>query len=147
MALDILAEEIVGIAQELDIPIYIASVTVIGETPSFDGEYDALLDEYEDAQAKIADLKRVPFVDLRQDYKEYEWAYNCLNAYEGLLTYDGVHPTDDGGVMLGNGHALGIQTVIASAVEKYQDKAMQVVLLVLAHFCFCFFQVCILRYY
>ena len=106
-------------------------MTVIGETPSFDGQYDALLDEYEDAQAKVADLTRVPFVDLRQDYKEYEWAYNCLNAYEGLLTYDGVHPTDDGGVILGNGHAMGLQTIIAAGVKNYQEKARQVLLVFL----------------
>ena len=111
----ILRTELVDVALATGAAVYVASVSVIGEAPPFNSTTDELLDSFARAAMVVAGSAGVPFVDLRDDYKDYDIAENCLLVHSGLVTYDGIHPTSpNGATLLANAHAGGIIAAIES---------------------------------
>lgn len=97
---------------------YLVSVSTIGEMRDGQNPHDAELDAFARAQEALARRLGVPFVDLRRNYLAYDSAHNCLDLQHGLLTGDGVHPTDArgrGALMLANAHAGGLLQVLAQS--------------------------------
>ena len=83
----ILRTELVDVALATGAAVYVASVSVIGEAPPFSSPVpDLLLDAFARSAAKVAAEAGVPFVDLRDAYKDYDIAENCLHLHQGLLT-------------------------------------------------------------
>jgi lysophospholipase L1-like esterase len=84
----------------------IASVTIIGE--NIDNSLKNIdLDNFSNAAKDVSDELNVPFVNLRDAYKQYEKLFNCKKINSGLLTYDGIHPNSRGAIMLANMHSEG----------------------------------------
>lgn len=70
--------------------------SVIGEKKKGDNPLDSMLDEYSDITRSVAEEQEVALCDLRRAFLRYEGTYNTENVERGLLTYDGVHLSDDG---------------------------------------------------
>ena len=116
----ILRTELIDVARAAGAAVYVASVTVIGEAPSFNSSTDLLLDSFARTAMLVAAEAGAPFVDLRDAYKTYEMAENCMHLHDGLLTYDGVHPTSpDGATMLANMHAGGILAALQQQAHSH----------------------------
>ncbi len=116
----ILRTELIDVARAVGAAVYVTSVTVIGEAPPFSSPTDLLLDSFARAAMLVAAEAGVPFVDLRDAYKDYDLSENCMHLHDGLLTYDGVHPTSpDGATMLANAHAGGI---LAALQQQHQQR-------------------------
>ena len=115
----VLRTQLIDVALATGAAVYVASVSVIGESPPFDSETDGELDAFARAAALVAAEAGVPFVDLRDAYKQYDLAENCMLLHEGLLTYDGVHPTQpDGATLLANAHAGGIIAALEQRLRR-----------------------------
>lgn len=94
---------------------YLVSVSTIGEKKDGENPTDQLLDAFAKGQQSLADKYQIPFVDVRSEYLSYDRQYNCLDLKAGILTGDGVHPTDNGGrggMLLANAHASAIQQTL-----------------------------------
>ncbi len=111
----VLYSQFVQPAAQLGIKLVLASVTVIGEKKPGTNPLDKTLDSFQAAMRQVASEASVPFVDLRAAYIAYETRVNATSSrhqstwpHAGILTYDGVHPTEDGDKMLVAQHAAGI---------------------------------------
>ena len=120
----ILRTELIDVARATGAAVYVASVTVIGEAPPFSSPTDLLLDSFARTAMLVAAEADAPFVDLRDAYKDYELGENCMHLHDGLLTYDGVHPTSpDGATMLANMHAGGILAALQQQARQAAPRA------------------------
>ena len=89
--------------------LVVASVSTIGEARDGGNALDAQLDAFAAMQSALAASLGAPFVALRAADEAYEADNNCRNLTHGLLTYDGVHPSQPrGAVNLANLHAGGL---------------------------------------
>jgi len=104
----ILREDLIDVAMGSGIQVYIATVSVIGEMRDGQDPNDASLDEFAAGQMSVAAAAGIPGVDLRKAYLDYDDQYNVDDVYLGILTYDGVHPTGYGAMLLANHHAEGM---------------------------------------
>ena len=107
----VLRDQVLKPAIAVGIRPYLVSVSVIGEKRSGENPTDKELDAFAAAQEQVATELKIPFVNVRKLYQEYDAQYNCLDLKEGVLTKDGVHPLDNGGrggMMLANAHAKAI---------------------------------------
>jgi lysophospholipase L1-like esterase len=103
------------------VKLVLASVTVIGEKQAGTNANDKTLDAFQAAMHRVATEGGVPFTDLRAAYTAYESKANGTSQqrhqstwpHAGILTYDGVHPSEDGDKMLVNQHAGGILAALA----------------------------------
>lgn len=82
--------------RETGAQVVLCTPSVIGEKKKGDNPMDAMLDEYSDITRSVAEEHQVALCDLRQVFLRYEGTYNTENVDRGLLTYDGVHLSDDG---------------------------------------------------
>ena len=107
------------IREEIASPVFargallvLASVSTIGEAPGGVNPLDANLDAFAAAQEALAAELKVPFVALRMVDELYETTNNCRALHDGILTYDGVHPSSRGAANLANMHAGGLAAAL-----------------------------------
>lgn len=92
----------------MNISIYISTVSVIGERRDGQNPFDHNLDAYAAGQVLVGKETGVFVNNLRHAYLTYDLKENTQDAYSGILTYDGVHPTGYGAQLLANHHAQGL---------------------------------------
>ena len=71
--------------------VVLCTPAVIGEKKDGANEMDADLDKYSEAIRELATKNKLPLLDLRTIFKEYDAANNPDNKEKGILTSDGVH--------------------------------------------------------
>jgi lysophospholipase L1-like esterase len=71
--------------------VVLCTPAVIGEKKDSANEMDADLDKYSGAIRELATKNKLPLLDLRTIFKEYDAANNPDNKEKGILTTDGVH--------------------------------------------------------
>jgi len=71
--------------------VVLCTPAVIGEKKDGANEMDADLDKYSGAIRELATKNKLPLLDLRTIFKEYDAANNPDNKEKGILTTDGVH--------------------------------------------------------
>eukprot|EP01089_Gocevia_fonbrunei_P007313 TRINITY_DN1839_c0_g1_i2.p1 TRINITY_DN1839_c0_g1~~TRINITY_DN1839_c0_g1_i2.p1 ORF type:complete len:373 (-),score=73.83 TRINITY_DN1839_c0_g1_i2:80-1171(-) len=104
-------QDLVIAAKLLDIKVYLATVSVIGEKRDGEDPHDTVLDQFAQGQIDVSNTVGVPLVNLRKAYLDYDAQYNTDDVFNGILTYDGVHPTGYGAALLANHHAEGLVAV------------------------------------
>jgi len=71
--------------------------SVIGERHDGTNSLDTMLDEYAAASRRVAWELEIPLLDLRKAFLKHLQDYNGeKNLERGILTYDGVHLSDEG---------------------------------------------------
>ncbi|MEO1591866.1 MAG: SGNH/GDSL hydrolase family protein [Cyanobacteria bacterium J06632_22] len=76
--------------------VSLCTPSVIGEDPDSDAEANQLLVEYAEISRQVARSSDAHLCDLRAAFEQYLQRNNPNQAYEGILTHDGVHLNDDG---------------------------------------------------
>lgn len=76
--------------------IILATPAVVGERTDFSNELDGDLNRYSSLIRSIAEKNKLPLVDLRKAFLEYNEANNPENKESGILTTDRVHLNDKG---------------------------------------------------
>jgi lysophospholipase L1-like esterase len=71
--------------------VVLCTPAVIGEKKDGANEMDADLDKYSEAIRELATKNKLPLLDLRTIFKQYDAANNPDNKEKGILTSDGVH--------------------------------------------------------
>lgn len=71
--------------------VILCTPAVIGEKKDGGNEMDADLDKYSESIRELATKNKLPLLDLRTIFKEYDAANNPDNKEKGILTSDGVH--------------------------------------------------------
>lgn len=82
--------------REAGAQVVLCTPSVIGERRKGENPLDAMLEEYSEITRSVAEEQEAALCDLRQVFLRYESTYNSDNVEYGLLTYDGVHLTDEG---------------------------------------------------
>ena len=70
--------------------------SVIGERHDGSNPLDTMLDEYAAISRRVARELDAPLVDLRKAFLKHLRDHNVENLESGILTYDGVHLSDEG---------------------------------------------------
>jgi lysophospholipase L1-like esterase len=99
----------------------LCTVEFVGERPDGSNSDDTKMDQFAQITRDVAAATGVTLVDLRTAGMEYEKNNNFTLHLDGsltykdngLLTYDGIHPTGDGNTFLANMIAQGINTALA----------------------------------
>lgn len=76
--------------------VILCTPAVIGEKKDGGNAQDADLDKYSAGIREIAAEMKLPLVDLRKLFMEYNAAHNPENKEKGILTSDGVHLNKEG---------------------------------------------------
>ncbi len=76
--------------------VILCTPAVIGEKKNGANEMDAELDKYSKEILQLAAVNKLPIVDLRKLFTDYQVANNNNDADKGVLTTDGVHLNDKG---------------------------------------------------
>lgn len=76
--------------------IILATPAVVGERTDFSNELDGDLNRYSALIRLLADKNKLPLVDLRKVFLDYNKANNPENRESGILTTDRVHLNDKG---------------------------------------------------
>lgn len=76
--------------------IILATPTVVGERTDFSNELDGDLNRYSALIRLLADKNKLPLIDLRKVFLDYNKANNPENRESGILTTDRVHLNDKG---------------------------------------------------
>lgn len=71
--------------------VILCTPAVIGEKKGGRNEMDAELDKFCEAIRQLAFKNKLPLVDLRKQFVDYDLANNPDDAAKGVLTTDGVH--------------------------------------------------------
>ena len=111
---------IAAAAKENETALVLATLTVYQEKPDGSNPMDDPCDQFADITRKAAGQLSVTLVDLRNVFVAYLQNHNAelrvdgsLHFLEtGILTYDGVHPTDMGNDLLAEHLAQGIYKAI-----------------------------------
>jgi isoamyl acetate esterase len=69
----------------------LATPAVIGEKTDNTNEQDGDMNKYSKIIRLLAEKNKVPLVDLRQSFIDYNKSHNTENKESGILTYDRVH--------------------------------------------------------
>ncbi len=99
--------------KERNIQAVLCTPAVVGEKNDFSNPLDGDLNRYSNIIRDIASKNKLPLIDLRADYLEYERKYNPRNEEKNILTYDKVHPNEAGNFFLAN--------LMWSALKKLGD--------------------------
>jgi len=86
--------------QAQKIKVFVCTPTLLGEKKDNANPQDTELDAYSDIIRKLAVSMNCTLIDLRKIFVDYEQENNKDNKASGLLTVDGIHPTDLGNKML-----------------------------------------------
>jgi lysophospholipase L1-like esterase len=76
--------------------IILATPAVVGERTDFSNELDGDLNKYSALIRTLAEKNKLPLVDLRKTFLEYNKVHNPDNQESGILTTDKVHLNDKG---------------------------------------------------
>lgn len=76
--------------------IILATPAVVGERTDFSNELDGDLNKYSSLIRTLAEKNKLPLVDLRKAFLEYNKVNNPDNKESGILTADRVHLNDKG---------------------------------------------------
>jgi len=76
--------------------VILCTPTVIGEKQNGANPQDAMLDEYAGLSRRVAEETGAALCDLRTSFVEYLRHHNPADREKGILTYDGVHLSDEG---------------------------------------------------
>jgi lysophospholipase L1-like esterase len=76
--------------------VILCTPAVIGEKKNGANAMDADLDKYAAEIRQLAVVNKIPLVDLRKVFTDYNQANNTNDAEKGVLTTDGVHLNDKG---------------------------------------------------
>lgn len=76
--------------------VVLCTPTVIGEKRHGENPLDGMLDQYSEIIRSVVEEQGVALCDLRKIFITFESEYNSDNVEKGLLTYDGVHLSDEG---------------------------------------------------
>lgn len=82
--------------------IILATPAVVGERTDFSNELDGDLNRYSSLIRTLAERNKLPLVDLRKVFLEYNKANNPENKESGILTTDRVHLNDKGNDLVAN---------------------------------------------
>lgn len=82
--------------------IILATPAVIGERTDFGNELDGDLNRYSTLIRALAEKNKLPLVDLRKSFLEYNLKNNPDNKESGILTTDRVHLNDKGNALVAN---------------------------------------------
>ncbi|NET72034.1 MAG: SGNH/GDSL hydrolase family protein, partial [Sphaerospermopsis sp. SIO1G2] len=82
--------------QEAGAKVVLCTPSVIGESPDSQRRVNQLLKEYAQISRNVAKTSGVHLCDLRVAFEEYLRKNNPNKAFQGFLTYDGVHLNDQG---------------------------------------------------
>ncbi len=74
-----------------EIKVILCTPAVIGEKTDFSNQLDGDLNEYSSITRNIAGKNKLPVVDLRKLFLDYNLKNNTDNKDKGVLTTDGVH--------------------------------------------------------
>ncbi len=107
-------ETIVSQGHSAGVTMVLATLAVNGEKPDGSNPNDATYDRFAQITRDVASSTHTTLVDLRTAYIDYEMnnnrRQNGFPFYQtsGILTYDGIHPTDLGNNLLADQLAEGI---------------------------------------
>jgi len=76
--------------------IILATPAVVGERTDFSNELDGDLNKYSSLIRSLAERNKLPLVDLRKSFLDYNKSNNPENKESGILTTDRVHLNDKG---------------------------------------------------
>ncbi len=82
------------------IKVFICTPTLLGEKKDLANPQDAELNVYSDVIRKLATTYQCTLIDLRKVFLDYVQANNIDNVEKGILTLDGIHPSDKGNQLL-----------------------------------------------
>lgn len=79
-----------------NIKVILCTPAVIGEKTDFSNELDGDLNKYSNIIRSLSDRNKLPLVDLRKSFLDYNKQFNSENKESGILTSDKVHLNDLG---------------------------------------------------
>lgn len=82
--------------------VILATPAVVGERTDFSNELDGDLNRYSSLIRTLAEKNKLPLVDLRKTFLDYNKANNPENKESGILTTDRVHLNDKGNDLVAN---------------------------------------------
>jgi isoamyl acetate esterase len=95
--------------QDKNIKIMLCTPAAIGEKTDFSNKQDGDLNEYCKIIRTIAVKNKLPLIDLRQAFLNYNLKNNTENKPDHILTWDGVHPNDAGSQLIADEMWKGIK--------------------------------------
>lgn len=112
--------DIVAAGKANNTTMVLATMTVHGELPNGGNADDTKIEQFSQITRTVASSTGTTLVDLRKVYMAYlqnnNWNLQLDGSLtfqsSGILTYDGVHPTDIGNAMLADHLSQGIYTAL-----------------------------------
>jgi lysophospholipase L1-like esterase len=83
-----------------NVQVILATPAAIGERTDSSNELDGDLNRYSNLIRSIAEKNKLPLVDLRKAFLEYNQANNPDNKEQGILTTDRVHLNEKGNALV-----------------------------------------------
>jgi lysophospholipase L1-like esterase len=80
--------------------VIVCTPAVIGEKKNGENNQDSDLDKYSASIRKIANEFKLPVIDLRKIFTQYDKDNNPQDTSKGILTVDGVHLNDKGNALV-----------------------------------------------
>ncbi|MFM7358393.1 MAG: SGNH/GDSL hydrolase family protein [Sediminibacterium sp.] len=93
-------EALVNKLQEAGIQVIVCTPAVIGERTDFSNQQDGDLNLYSRWLRNFSITKKIPLVDLRNSFIQYNLANNPQNKESGILTTDRVHLNAKGNLLV-----------------------------------------------
>ena len=108
--------DIAAAAKKQGVKLVIATMATHGELPDGENAHDAKIEKFAQIVRDVAAKAGRPLVDLRKAFIAYNQNFNgelqldgsLISRPSGVLTYDGVHPTQKGNELLADMIAKGI---------------------------------------
>ena len=89
-------DALVNKLQDQTIQVILCTPTTIGEKTDFTNECDGDLNKYSQWIRDYAEANKIPHVDLRKAFLDFNLKKNMGNMEKGVLTADGVHLKPEG---------------------------------------------------
>ncbi|MBV4358418.1 SGNH/GDSL hydrolase family protein [Pinibacter aurantiacus] len=86
--------------QAIGARVIVCTPAVIGEKKNGENNQDSDLDKYSASIRKVANEFKVPVIDLRKAFTQYDKDNNPQDTSKGILTVDGVHLNDKGNALV-----------------------------------------------
>ena len=104
-------EALVNKLQEAGIQVIICTPAVIGERADHSNQQDGDLNLYSRWLRNFSATKKIPLVDLRRSFIEFNLANNPQNKESGILTTDRVHLNAKGNLLVASEMWKAIQSI------------------------------------
>ncbi|MDI3319547.1 SGNH/GDSL hydrolase family protein [Pinibacter soli] len=86
--------------QAIGARVIVCTPAVIGEKKNGENNQDSDLDKYSASIRKVANEFKVPVIDLRREFTQFDKDNNPQDTSKGILTVDGVHLNDKGNALV-----------------------------------------------